>query len=205
MQVHRAGGSQLVGNKRFGFGQDGLAESGPMDWLVAEAVDTLLGGRAEANRWWMETGPMPLKIQVKYATIVAVGGADRTVRLGDWTVPTTDGGSLAKSSVQAGDVIELGSAKRGTFYYVAFLSNLHIEPVLGSFSASLKGDFPGFLGIQLRDGDVIPVRELPEVLLYQHRMRKFATMIEKSFLINLDLAEPLYFYPVLNMTKFLVI
>ncbi len=193
--MHRAGGSQLVGNKRIGFGQEGLAESGPIDWLVAEAVEALLGGRADANRWWIETGPMPLKIQVKYTTIVAVGGADRTVRLGDWTVPATDGGILAKSLVQAGDVIELGSAKRGTFSYVAFLSDLQMKPVLGSFNASSTGAFPGLLGRRLRDGDEIPVRELPEVLLYQQKMRKFANMMGKSVRINLDLAEPLYFLP----------
>ncbi len=195
MQVRSAGVSQLVGRRRTGLGQYGLAESGPVDWWMAEAVDSLLGGRTDANRWWIETGPSPFKIQVKSSTIVAVGGAQRTVQLGDWIVPASGGGLLAKCIVQNGDVIELGFAKSGTYSYLAFHSDLHLNPVLGSYSASMTGDFPGLLGRRLRDGDVIPVQEVDEDLLSQHRTKKFANMIEISLRTNPLLAEPLYFLP----------
>ncbi len=82
--------------------------------------------------------------------VVAWCGGEFDVQLGSTALPV---GHAAL--VSAGERLKFGLPKVGCRCWLAASGGINVEPALGSRSTDLRGNFGGFEGRPLRDGDVV--------------------------------------------------
>jgi antagonist of KipI len=97
------------------------------------------------------------RLEMHGECVVAVTGAEMPVTLNDREVER-----WAAVAVKAGDVLKLGSARRGVRAYVAFAGGIDVPLALGSRSTYLRGALGGVQGRALKKGDVVNLLQLPQ-------------------------------------------
>lgn len=149
---------------RPGYLARGIPPSGAQDYLSLALASRLvgneppppplsLGSPGDAGLEFLLQGP---KITFRTDTVVAVTGADFPVKLDNDPVPMWT--SLA---VRAGQVLEVGVARRGLRGYLAIAGGIDVPEWLGSRSTYVRGMQGGHEGRPLARGDVLSVFEPP--------------------------------------------
>ncbi|MCX7316309.1 MAG: biotin-dependent carboxyltransferase family protein [Hyphomicrobiales bacterium] len=139
---------------RFGALGWGVSHSGAMDRLALAAGNILLGN--DDNSAAVEIPIFPFRVRFHHACNIVLTGADHLARLDDqplqpWLV----------APVQAGQVltIERGGPSRwqASRLYLCVAGGIDVPLALGSRSTQLRGQFGGYQGRTLQQGDHLPV------------------------------------------------
>ncbi|MEV6761687.1 biotin-dependent carboxyltransferase family protein [Streptomyces sp. NPDC051105] len=146
--VVRAGALTTVQDRgRPGYAHLGVPRSGALDAPAAALVNRLVGNSPDAAV--LETTLNGCAVRPRSAVVVAVGGAQGPVAVGGrpaaWGAPVL---------VPAGELLEVGAARRGVRSYVAVSGGIAVEPVLGSRATDLLS---GLGPAPLADGTVLPL------------------------------------------------
>lgn len=137
----------LQDHGRHGLQHLGLCPGGAMDPVALALANAMVGNaRGEAALEMTVIGP---QLAFEEETLVAICGAEF-----DGNLPNN-----RPLLVPAGSRINVGRALRGARAYLAVAGGFAVEPVLGSRSTFLPGEFGGFEGRALRHGDVLALQE----------------------------------------------
>lgn len=132
----------------------GVSTSGAMDPVALAAGNALLGNEDDAAGIEIQTFPFRLRFQEDIT--FALTGADH--------VSTLAGSSMRPwwcKRARAGDILAIGTPRRGARVYATFGGGLDVPRVLGSRSTHLRAGFGGLEGRSLQTGDVVPVGKRP--------------------------------------------
>jgi biotin-dependent carboxylase-like uncharacterized protein len=172
---------------RSGFQRLGVSVSGALDPVSLHAANALAGN--PGNTGALEA----LYVGPTFAvdtddTRLAFAGADAVIEILDDA--DARGGEIIATMrsvrVRRGQVVRVGSLKKGATLYIAVEGGFAVEPALGSVSTDSRGRMGGWQGRPLLEGDVIP-------------LRRFAASDRDEYLIDgLDLAAPRRFRAVLG-------
>jgi biotin-dependent carboxylase-like uncharacterized protein len=172
---------------RSGFQRLGVSVSGALDPVSLHAANALAGN--PGNTGVLEA----LYVGPTFAvdtddTRLAFVGADAVIEIiddadarGGEIIPT-----MRSIRVRRGQVIRVGSLKKGATLYIAVEGGFAVEPALGSVSTDSRGRMGGWQGRPLLEGDVIPLR------------RATASDRDEYLIDGLDLAAPRRFRAVLG-------
>lgn len=144
---------------RPGFQRLGVSLGGALDPVALRAANLLVGN--PGNTGALEAvyiGPS-FAIDAADARISFVGAdaaieilADANASSGETIAP------MRSIRVRRGQIIRVGSLKKGATLYIAVEGGFDIEPVLGSVSTDSRGRMGGWQGRALMEGDVLPLR-----------------------------------------------
>ena len=135
---------------RFGHLRVGIPTSGPMDREAFVLANRLVGN--DDNAAGLECTLLGPRLEFADERLVAVTGADMAPTLNGAAVPAWQG-----LSVKAGDVLRLGSVRRGVRAYVAVAGGIRTPLVLESRATYPRGRLGGLEGRALRKGDRLPL------------------------------------------------
>jgi KipI family sensor histidine kinase inhibitor len=131
---------------RSGWRSAGVPLGGAMDPFALRVANLLVGNPEDAAGLELTlAGP---ELEFSAETRVAVGGAEFE------GVP-----SWRTLTVAAGERLAFGACRQGCRAYLAVAGGIAVPPVLGSRSTYLRGEFGGFAGRALREGDRLPLGE----------------------------------------------
>lgn len=148
VEVVRAGMFTTVQDLgRRGYRARGVPLSGAAD-VFALRVANLLVGNAEDEAALEFTLVAP-ELKFRHDTIVAVGGAE-----------FHDVPRWRPIEIAAGTTLKLGPAKSGCRGYLAIAGGIDVPIALGSRSTYVRATIGGKNGRALRNGDVLPLREV---------------------------------------------
>jgi biotin-dependent carboxylase-like uncharacterized protein len=172
---------------RPGFQRLGVSVSGALDPVALRAANALVGNAAgTAALEAIYIGPS-FVIEAEDARLSFVG-ADAAVEI----LANEDAGSgdvitpMRSVCLRRGQVVRIGSLKKGATLYIAVEGGFAIEPVLGSVSTDRRGKLGGWQGRALVAGDALPLR------------RTTATERGEQRIEDLDLTPPGRFRAVLG-------
>ena len=141
MKIHKAGLLTTVQDLgRTGYRASGVPVCGPMD-SVALRLANLLVGNSESCAC-LEITLVGPEIEFSADRIIALTGAKL-----QGLEPNRP------HLLKAGQKLNLGSCVSGARAYLAISGGVNTEPVLGSRSTYLRGEFGGFKGRALKDSD----------------------------------------------------
>jgi antagonist of KipI len=141
MKILKAGLSTSVQDLgRYGYRAGGVPVCGPMD-SVSLRIANLLVGNDEGSAC-LEVTLVGPEIEFSSDRIIAVSGA----KLSHFEINRP-------LCVKAGEKIKFGSCVSGSRSYIAISGGIQTEPILGSRSTYLRGQFGGFEGRILKEGD----------------------------------------------------
>jgi biotin-dependent carboxylase-like uncharacterized protein len=135
---------------RRGVRRFGVSTSGAMDPVALEAGNALLGNDRGAAS--IEVQTFPFRLRFRTGTTFALTGADHEATLAGRTVPP-----WWRMRASGGEILTIGSPRRGARVYVAFEGGIDVPRVLGSRSTHLRAGFGGLEGRALQAGDIVPV------------------------------------------------
>ncbi len=133
---------------RFGYEQYGMTPSGPMDMRSMNIANLLVGN--DRGEGCLEMTLMGPTIRFTDAAVIAVTGADMQPRLNGAPL-----NMYAAVAVNSGDRLEFGLVREGCRTYLAVAGGMKIPELMGSKSTLLSGEFGGYSGRKLRNGDEI--------------------------------------------------
>ena len=137
---------------RFGWQRYGIGPAGAMD-RVSLAVANALAGNA-AGTAAIEFALAGGRFRVEGgSTRVALAGAEGNLKVGGRPVPP-----LTSATARDGEIVEIGAAHSGMFFYLAVAGGFTIPPTLGSLSLHHRTGIGGLKGSTLRAGDRLPLR-----------------------------------------------
>ena len=147
IRVEKAGLQTTIQSRpRLGLRHMGVPSSGPADPLSMALANRLVGNSSFDSA--LETTLTGVTLKFTHASAVSITGAIGECTLNDKTVH-----QHAVISVQAGDVLSIGSAVDGVRSYVAFAGGLMADEILGSASTYMTAEFGGHEGRALENGD----------------------------------------------------
>ena len=135
---------------RTGFRQSGVPLGGALDMHAMRVANALVGNPNEAAGLEVTLGKLQLRFED--ARVVAWCGGAFTVRIGETNLPAGHAGLVAK-----GDELVMTAPQTGARAWLAISGGIDVPPVLGSRSTDLRGNFGGYEGRALRDGDALPL------------------------------------------------
>ncbi len=131
---------------RCGFRSAGVPSGGAMDPFALRVANLLVGNPEGAA--CLEITLAGPELEFGAQTRVALAGAE------------FDGApSWRPLTVAAGGRLSLGACRQGCRAYLAVAGGIDVPEVLGSRSTYLRGEFGGFAGRALREGDLLPLGE----------------------------------------------
>lgn len=133
---------------RDGYLRLGVGTSGAMDRVALAAGNVLLGN--PENSASVEIQIFPFEVRFLEDIAFALTGADAAAEL--------DGRPISPWWVlqaRKGQVLRLNPTKRGARCYLALAGGIDVPVVLGSRSTQFRGNFGGYLGRNLQQGDVL--------------------------------------------------
>jgi antagonist of KipI len=136
---------------RHGYQRVGLCPGGAMDPVALALANALVGNPPDEAA--LEITVIGPELVFEVDTLVAVCGAEF-----DTSFPHN-----RPVLARAGTRFNAGRATRGARAYIAVAGGFAVEPVLGSRSTYLPGQFGGYEGRALKHGDVLPLRETAAV------------------------------------------
>jgi len=136
---------------RTGYWAIGVPPSGPMDHRSFRLANRLVGNPEGAPALEVTlSGPT---LQFNCDTLICLGGAEMTARIGDRAVPFWQ-----PVAVAAGETLKLGAVTgAGARAYLAVLGGFDVPTYLGSRATFALGKFGGHGGRALLTGDVLHV------------------------------------------------
>ena len=137
---------------RHGYQHLGLCPGGAMDPVALALANALVGN--EVDEAALEITVLGPDLEFAQDTLVALCGAEFEA-----SVPLN-----RPVLVEAGKLVHIGRAMRGARGYLAIAGGFALEPVLGSRSTYLPGQFGGYEGRTLRRGDKLPLQPAVEEL-----------------------------------------
>jgi KipI family sensor histidine kinase inhibitor len=136
---------------RTGHRAQGVVLSGAVDAFAMRLANLVVGNaESAAGLEFTLVGP---ELKFLHDTVVALGGADFGV-LPRWR----------PVRIRAGTQLKFGAAQHGYRGYLALAGGLDVAPVLGSRSTYVRAGFGGLAGRPLREGDILPVPDVPRIL-----------------------------------------
>ena len=153
MKIHRSGLQSTIQDRgRFGHQREGVPVNGPMDERSHRLANALVGNSNDAATLeCTATGP---SFEFSRDALIALCGADMHVKADSRSVPMN-----SAVLVRRGVVIECHARRSGARIYLAIDGGFATEPVLGSRSTNLRGQFGGFHGRALKNLDRVPIRD----------------------------------------------
>ena len=142
---------------RTGFRQSGVSLGGALDTHAMRVANALVGNPNNAAGLEVTLGRLQLRFED--ARMVSWCGGAFTVRIGDKNLPAGHTGLVAKD-----DDLIMTAPQTGARAWLAISGGIDVPPVLGSRSTDLHGNFGGYQGRALRDGDALPLgraKQLP--------------------------------------------
>ncbi len=139
--------STIQDRGRHGLQHVGLCPGGAMDPVALALANALVGNAGDEAA--LEITVIGPELEFEEESLVAVSGAEFK-------------GSFPHNRpvlAPAGSRYNVGRAMRGARAYLAVAGGFAVEPVLGSRSTFLPGQFGGIQGRALRHGDVLPLRD----------------------------------------------
>lgn len=135
---------------RHAFQAFGVSACGAMDTLALRLANILVGNNeGEAVLEATITGPSIAFIR---EGVIAVTGGNFAVYLNGKPVP------MWKSLlVNEGDVLSFGRSSDGCRAYIAFAGGIDVPYVMGSRSTFIRGNYGGFEGRALKNGDLVRI------------------------------------------------
>jgi antagonist of KipI len=133
---------------RTGYRQSGISIGGALDSHALRVANALVGNEDSAAG--LEATMGKLRLRFDDQRVVAWCGGAFAVRIGDQDLPPGHAGLVAKD-----EELVMVAPNAGSRAWLAISGGIDVPLVLGSHSTDLRGDFGGFEGRTLRDGDVI--------------------------------------------------
>ena len=121
---------------------------GAMDRLALAVGNVLLGNPEDAAG--IESPLLPFQVRFRSDTTFAVTGASCEVDLDGVKVPP-----WWAMPARGGQVLSLNAPVDGVRVYLLVAGGIEVPVVLGSRSTQLRGEFGGYFGRMLREGDVL--------------------------------------------------
>jgi len=137
---------------RHGYQQYGMPVSGAMDAVSLQIANRLVGNAPDEA--CIETTLLGPEMEFLADAEVAVCGAECELWINGQFVELNRNHALKK-----GDVLKVGTARKGMRSYLAFAGGLDVPVVMGSKSTYLRGKLGGFKGRALKAGDEIDLGE----------------------------------------------
>lgn len=135
---------------RTGFRQSGVSVGGALDSHALRVANALVGNDDSAAGLEVSLGK--LRLRFEDGRVVAWCGGSFTVRINDEDLPPGHAGLVAKD-----DELSLVAPDAGARAWLAISGGIDVPFVLGSRSTDLRGNFGGYDGRALRDGDLLPL------------------------------------------------
>jgi antagonist of KipI len=155
MIVERAGFLTSVQDLgRTGFREFGVSSGGALDTFGLRVTNLLVGNDEGAAGLEITLGGLQLRFEDE--RLVAWCGGEFDVQIASTSLPA---GHAAR--MQAGGELKFGRPQMGCRSWVAISGGIDVPTVLGSRSTDLRGEFGGFEGRALRDGDAIALGARP--------------------------------------------
>src|ERR1700730_11518810 len=135
---------------RTGYRQSGISIGGALDSHALRVANALVGNEDSAAG--LETTLGNLRLRFDDQRVVAWCGGAFAVRLGDENLPPGHAGLITKD-----EELVMAAPQAGARAGLAISGGIDVPPALGSRSTDLRGNFGGFEGRALRDGDPLPL------------------------------------------------
>ena len=135
---------------RYGYQQYGVPVSGAVDETALRLGNRLVGNPAEAAG--LEITAVGPTLRFRAEAVIALTGAEARAELDGGLVP-----QATSLRVRAGQVLRVGSCRRGLRCYLAIAGGIEVPVVLGSRATNLAARFGGFRGRALAAGDILAV------------------------------------------------
>lgn len=148
---------------RFGQGQLGLTQGGPLDGHSFRWANTLVGN--PVNSSVIEHSLGGLILEARTPCIIAVTGAKLTLSINQQRVACWQAHQL-----NAGDKLELGEFSQGLRAYVAVAGGFAITPHFGSTATVMREG----MGKKLQAGDILSLPHLAQINNSNRLTRLFA-------------------------------
>ena len=151
--VHSAGFLTSVQDLgRTGFRQAGVSLGGALDPHALRVANALVDN--DDNAAGLEATLGKLQLRFEDQRMVAWCGGAFSVRIGREELPPGHAGLVEKDHD-----LTMTAPSAGSRAWLAISGGIDVPPVLGSRSTDLRGNFGGFEGRSLRDGDTLPLFE----------------------------------------------
>jgi biotin-dependent carboxylase-like uncharacterized protein len=131
---------------RVGYRSLGVGVSGAMDKLALRIANALVGNAENAAGIETTLGGFLCRFDID--CFFAVTGACSEIYLDEQPVP-----AWSVVSARAGQILNVASPRIGMRGYIAIAGGIDVPLVMGSRATDLKGNFGGYLGRPLRQGD----------------------------------------------------
>jgi biotin-dependent carboxylase-like uncharacterized protein len=138
---------------RFGCAMLGVGRAGAMDDVAMRLANALVGNAADAAV--LEITLLGPRLRFEKAATIALTGAEFAAHIDDRDIRMWQRGA-----VDAGAVIDFGTARRGARAYLAIAGGFSAEPTLGSVSTDVNARLGGVDGRPLREGDRLIVHDI---------------------------------------------
>lgn len=140
--------STLQDRGRFGCAALGVGCAGPMDEVCHRLANALAGNAAEATA--LEIALVGPRLRFERDAVAAFAGAELPLLLDDRSVA-----AWRPFAIRAGQVLDVGRARRGAFGYLAVAGGFAAAAVLGSSATDVNARLGPLGGRALRAGDVL--------------------------------------------------
>src|SRR5436189_5762345 len=137
---------------RTGYRQSGISSGGALDSHAMRVANALVGNEDAAAGLEATLGNLRLRFDDQ--RVVAWCGGAFAVRIANENLPPGHAGLIAKD-----EELVMNAPKAGSRAWLAISGGVAVSPILGSRSTDLRGNFGGYEGRVLRDGDVLPLGE----------------------------------------------
>jgi antagonist of KipI len=151
---------------RTGYRQSGISIGGALDFHALRVANALVGN--EDGAAGLEATLGNLRLRFDDPRVVAWCGGAFAVTIGGENFPPGHAGLVEKD-----EELIMTAPKAGSRAWLAISGGIDVPPVLGSRSTDLRGNFGGYEGRALRDGDVIS--------LFKERRFETADLIGRRF------------------------
>lgn len=151
---------------RVGYRRSGISTGGALDSHAMRVANALVGNDDSAAGLEVTLGNLRISFEDK--RLVAWCGGAFSVHVAGEDLPA---GRAA--GVNEGDELVVTAPKTGARAWLAISGGVTVPEVLGSRSTDLRGNFGGYQGRVLRDGDVLPLGK-------SVRLRQAANLFDKS-------------------------
>ena len=151
---------------RTGYRQSGISIGGALDSHALRVANALVGNADGAAG--LEATLGNLRLRFDDPRVVAWCGGAFAVTIGGENLPPGHAGLVAED-----DELIMTAPKAGSRAWLAISGGIDVPSVLGSRSTDLRGNFGGYEGRALRDGDVIS--------LFKERRFETADLIGRRF------------------------
>jgi KipI family sensor histidine kinase inhibitor len=131
---------------RWGYQDQGVPVSGPMDRHAHRLANALVGNPSSAAT--LEATLLGPELRFDQPAVIAVTGADLETKIDDRPAAVD-----AAHRVGSGGILRFGARRSGTRSYMAIDGGIDVPPVLGSRSTHVVSGLGGIDGRALRAGD----------------------------------------------------